>query len=106
MNWVSIISLVFTGCGLVISIIALIQSHNANEEAKKANKAVLKQNAQAEINRINSEIYQIEREIERLEKPISGVYGIYHDASHTNQISKLKARKRNLEEQRKQLQQL
>ena len=99
MTWVSIIAMVFTGCGLVISIMALVQ-------AKKANKAAMHQNAQAEINRINSEIYQIDREIERLEKPISGIYGIHHDVSHTNQISDLKARKRNLENQIKKLQQL
>ena len=70
---------------------------------KKDYKELMRQNTQSEINRINSEIYQIAREIERLEKPISGVYGIYHDVSLVNQISELKARKRNLEEQRKQL---
>lgn len=96
MTWVSIIAMIFTGVGLIISIIALVES-------KKANKAVLKQNAQAEINRINSEIYQIDREIERLEKPISGVYGIYHDVGQINQISELKARKGNLVKQREQL---
>ena len=71
---------------------------------KKDNKALMRQNTQSEINRINSELYQIEREIERLEKPLSGVYGIYHDVSHNNQLSELRERKRNLEEQRKKLQ--
>ncbi len=75
----------------------------AYKEAQKANKTILRQNAQAEINRIQSEIYQIEREIARLEAPLQGVYGIYRDVNDTNQISNLKARKRDLEQQLAQL---
>ncbi|MBO7457188.1 MAG: hypothetical protein J6T71_05145 [Paludibacteraceae bacterium] len=97
--------MIFTGAGLVISIISLVRSKEANAEAKKANDAILRQNRQSEINRIQSEIYQIEREIARLEAPIPGVLGIHHDVSHTNQISNLKARKRDLEQQLKQLRQ-
>ena len=70
---------------------------------KKDNKKIMRQNAQAEINRIQSEIYQIDREIDRLNAPIQGVYGIYRDVSQTNRISELKARKKNLEQQLKQL---
>ena len=75
----------------------------AYKEAQKANKTILRQNTQSEINRIQSEIYQIDKEIEHLEAPTKGVYGIYRDASQTNRISNLNARKRDLEQQLKQL---
>ena len=96
MNWLSIIALLVSICGVVVAYLAY-------KEAKKANNTIIRKNNQAEINRIQSEIYQIEREIDRLEAPIQGVYGIYHAVSDTNQISNLKARKRDLEQQLKQL---
>lgn len=96
MTWISIIA-------LLVSIIGVGIAYLAYKEAKKANEAIIRKNNQAEINRIQSEIYQIDREIDRLEAPIQGVYGIYHDVSHTNQISNLQARKRDLEQQLKQL---
>ena len=96
MTWISIIA-------LLVSIIGVGIAYLAYKEAKKANNTIIRKNNQAEINRIQSEIYQIEREIDRLEAPIQGVYGIYHDVSHTNQISNLQARKRDLEQQLKQL---
>ena len=63
----------------------------------------MRQNAQAEINRIQSEIYQIDKEIRLIEGEHSNTYGIYRDVSQTNRISELKARKKNLEQQLKQL---
>lgn len=70
---------------------------------KKDNKKIMRQNAQAEINRIQSEIYQIDKEIRLIEGEHSNTYGIYRDVSQTNRISELKARKKNLEQQLKQL---
>lgn len=96
MTWISIIALLVSICGVVVAYLAY-------KEAKKANNTIIRKNNQAEINRIQSEIYQIEREIDRLNAPIPGVYGIYHNVSHTNQISNLQARKRDLEQQLKQL---
>ena len=58
MTWVSIIAMIFTGVGLIISIIALIQS-------RKANKAALKQNLEQERAAIIRELADIDVEIER-----------------------------------------
>lgn len=96
MAWISIIA-------LLVSIIGVGIAYLAYKEAKKANNTIIRKNNQAEINRIQSDIYQIEREIARLEAPLQGVYGIYRDVSQTNRISELKARKKNLEQQLKQL---
>lgn len=96
MEWISIIALLVSICGVGIAYLAY-------KEAKKVNEAIIRKNSQAEINRIQSEIYQIDREIDRLEAPIPGVFGIYRDVSQTNRISELKARKKNLEQQLKQL---
>jgi peptidoglycan hydrolase CwlO-like protein len=96
MIWISIIA-------LLVSIIGVGVAYFAYKEAQKANKTILRQNTQSEINRIQSEIYQIDKEIEHLEAPTKGVYGIYRDVSQTNRISNLNARKRDLEQQLKQL---
>ena len=53
MNWVSIIAMVFSGIGLIISVMALIQS-------KKSNKAAMRQNLEQELASINAEIKNIE----------------------------------------------
>lgn len=58
MTWVSIIAMIFTGVGLIISVIALIQS-------RKANKAALKQNLEQERAAIIRELADIDVEIER-----------------------------------------
>lgn len=70
---------------------------------KKDNKKIMRQNAQAEINRIQSEIYQIDKETRLIEGEHSNVFGHYQDVSQINRISELKARKKNLEQQLKQL---
>ena len=58
MTWISIIAMIFTGVGLIISVIALIQS-------RKANKAALKQNLEQERAAIIRELADIDVEIER-----------------------------------------
>lgn len=93
MNWVSIIALIFTGVGLIISIIALQQSKKASEDVKKANKAALRQNLeqeQAEIDRELADIaVQIRREESAGREQMSKVYGYFGPNPREKEINAL-----------------
>lgn len=93
MTWVSIIAMIFTGCGLVISIIALLQSKKANDEAKKANKAAMRQNLEQEQAEIDRELADIAVQIRRDEsagrEQMSKVYGYFGPNPREKEIKAL-----------------
>ena len=114
MNWVSIIAMIFTGCGLVISIIALLQSKKANEEAKKANKAAMRQNLEQELARIETDIKDIEAQQEdargRGQAQTQHIFGTNIPNPYAGVIIMLEQKKQNLKDRKaeiiRQLQQL
>ncbi len=71
MNWLSIIALVLTGIGIIISVIALIQ-------AQRANKAVLQQNREKELAELEQELADVNIQITEIKSKPRRIYGAIH----------------------------
>lgn len=102
MSWESIIALIISGTGLIISVIALIQ-------AKKANKEVLKQNIKQELAQIDTALANTDVEIERVtnegKQSMSSLYGLPDSNPRQKEIDTLNVKKRTLLKRKQELQQ-
>lgn len=106
MEWISIIALLVSICGVGIAYLAY-------KEAKKANEAVMLQNLETELAKVNSELLGVEAQIlnvrQQGERMTASIYGIVSNPKEDeiqilkNKKSVLLKRKTEIERQLKQL---